>query len=466
MHDIIFDTSTTLPHQPRQKLYKAQQRIFEEEYYNLCRDVALEKNKSSQQYPQDPSSSFYKLGPIYGDSFHAWYTPVHIPAVDYQHIPENHRPFVYPSCGHVHAYHKSLASARTKQCPICRTIGPFVPLIFSYDAVLSPQIPTHVFNPCGHVASLELCRQWSAIPLPSNVSSLVPSCSSPMIYASLHSSVAPLSHSTGISGVQHEEYGLCPFCAEPLHTSRPFSRLIMQYDETVPHPTVTTSKDSIGNNSLGASAATSTSSSAIANVSGMKNKHNSGEEISPTTTFTASVRDQSQQIQQPEDLLHYRNDIHDIFVGTASSITANSGTRNSPSTDASDSAMMLSSDACDEDEDDILNGEFDILRSQRWLFRYSKTRQHSSPSFSSCMSTKSLAVAEKANTLSSHSSVVSSEVSSNNLSLLSYSTPITTSLMTYPIYAPHIINTSGSCFPSSKGSSASSLSVSTCSVHK
>lgn len=141
---------------------------------------------------------------------------MHIPFVDYQHIPENHRPYVYPACGHVHAYHKSLASARQPQCPVCRTLGPFVPLIFSYDPVLDSGSPTHVFNPCGHMASLDMCRKWSAIPRPVHHSG----------YKDIHEAAG---HST------YEDTGLCPYCADPLRSGRPFSRLIIQLDESHHH---------------------------------------------------------------------------------------------------------------------------------------------------------------------------------------------------------------------------------------
>jgi hypothetical protein len=34
--------------------------------------------------------------------------PMHIPTSNYDHVEEEHRSYVFPSCGHVHGYHRSL----------------------------------------------------------------------------------------------------------------------------------------------------------------------------------------------------------------------------------------------------------------------------------------------------------------------------------------------------------------------
>jgi hypothetical protein len=34
--------------------------------------------------------------------------PVHIPTTDYEDIEEEKRSYVFPACGHVHGYHKSM----------------------------------------------------------------------------------------------------------------------------------------------------------------------------------------------------------------------------------------------------------------------------------------------------------------------------------------------------------------------
>ena len=68
-------------------------------------------------------------------------------------VSEDRRPFVFPACGHVHGYSKSLVG---KSCPLCRTNGPFVPIMFDFEPSLCCKYPTCVFNPCGHAASKEV----------------------------------------------------------------------------------------------------------------------------------------------------------------------------------------------------------------------------------------------------------------------------------------------------------------------
>jgi hypothetical protein len=76
--------------------------------------------------------------------------PFHIPTTDYSNIAEGLRSYVFPACGHVHGYHKSLEG---RPCPLCRTRGPFVPIAFAFEPAICYRRPTHVFNPCGHAAS-------------------------------------------------------------------------------------------------------------------------------------------------------------------------------------------------------------------------------------------------------------------------------------------------------------------------
>lgn len=157
--------------------------------------------------------------------------PMHIPTSNYDHVEEEQRSYVFPSCGHVHGYHKSLqdrcaaALARMlspflpspplfhlllyfavpplpitvpsshvqpnttsphtfRPCPLCRKTGAFVPIAFAFEpAICHSSRPTHVFNPCGHVASRRVCEKWSNI----------------------------LMH--GSSAVTHVLKPFCPFCA-------------------------------------------------------------------------------------------------------------------------------------------------------------------------------------------------------------------------------------------------------------
>lgn len=99
------------------------------------------------------------------------------------------QPWVYMNCGHVHGYHNwgfrkekagSSAVALTggggtapattgeRECPMCRGIGPYVPLWLGCEGglYLDAGPPTHAFCPCGHVCSEKTVQGWSQIPLP------------------------------------------------------------------------------------------------------------------------------------------------------------------------------------------------------------------------------------------------------------------------------------------------------------
>jgi Pellino len=147
--------------------------------------------------------------------------PMHIPTSNYDHVEEEQRSYVFPSCGHVHGYHKSLQDRcypavsssslfplhllllpyfllsflpllsssllspfsssspfnlssplpvfnpslhNSRPCPLCRKTGAFVPIAFAFEpAICHSSRPTHVFNPCGHVASRHVCEKWSKI---------------------------------------------------------------------------------------------------------------------------------------------------------------------------------------------------------------------------------------------------------------------------------------------------------------
>jgi len=90
--------------------------------------------------------------------------PFSVPATDTSGIEKGHRSMVFPACGHVHGFHNEL---RGRPCPLCRKVGPFVPVAFAFEATITgPGKPTHVFNPCGHVSNKETCSRWASIPLP------------------------------------------------------------------------------------------------------------------------------------------------------------------------------------------------------------------------------------------------------------------------------------------------------------
>jgi hypothetical protein len=78
---------------------------------------------------------------------------------------ETRRAHCFPKCGHVHGYSREMDG---QPCPMCRTAGPFVPVAFPFAPSICDELPTHIFNPCGHVASLATCAKYSSLPLPSS----------------------------------------------------------------------------------------------------------------------------------------------------------------------------------------------------------------------------------------------------------------------------------------------------------
>ncbi|KAA0722997.1 E3 ubiquitin-protein ligase pellino -like protein 1 [Triplophysa tibetana] len=99
------------------------------------------------------------------------------------------QPWVYMNCGHVHGYHNwgfrmekvvssdlaligsggtVPASTGERECPMCRGVGPYVPLWLGCEGglYLDAGPPTHAFCPCGHVCSEKTVQGWSQIPLP------------------------------------------------------------------------------------------------------------------------------------------------------------------------------------------------------------------------------------------------------------------------------------------------------------
>ncbi|KAI5609606.1 E3 ubiquitin-protein ligase pellino-like 1-like [Silurus asotus] len=86
------------------------------------------------------------------------------------------QPWVYMNCGHVHGYHNwgfrrekdKAVGAAERECPMCRKVGPYVPLWLGCEGglYLDAGPPTHAFCPCGHVCSEKTAQGWSQIPLP------------------------------------------------------------------------------------------------------------------------------------------------------------------------------------------------------------------------------------------------------------------------------------------------------------
>ncbi|XP_051678874.2 E3 ubiquitin-protein ligase pellino homolog 2 isoform X1 [Oryctolagus cuniculus] len=123
------------------------------------------------------------------------------PSISRKEVVEEKQPWAYLSCGHVHGYHdwghRSDAEANERECPMCRTVGPYVPLWLGCEAgfYVDAGPPTHAFTPCGHVCSEKSAKYWSQIPLP---------------------------HGT------HAFHAACPFCATQLVGEQNCIKLIFQ----------------------------------------------------------------------------------------------------------------------------------------------------------------------------------------------------------------------------------------------
>ncbi|PIO40727.1 hypothetical protein AB205_0036600, partial [Aquarana catesbeiana] len=123
------------------------------------------------------------------------------PSMNRKDVVEEKQPWAYLTCGHVHGYHnwghRSDAEANERECPMCRTIGPYVPLWLGCEAgfYVDAGPPTHAFGPCGHVCSEKTAKYWSQIPLP---------------------------HGT------HAFHAACPFCATQLTGEESCVKLIFQ----------------------------------------------------------------------------------------------------------------------------------------------------------------------------------------------------------------------------------------------
>ncbi|XP_037994041.1 E3 ubiquitin-protein ligase pellino homolog 2 isoform X2 [Motacilla alba alba] len=114
---------------------------------------------------------------------------------------EEKQPWAYLKCGHVHGYHnwghRSDMAGDERECPMCRTVGPYVPLWLGCEAgfYVDAGPPSHAFTPCGHVCSEKTAKYWSQIPLP---------------------------HGT------HAFHAACPFCATQLSGDGSCVKLIFQ----------------------------------------------------------------------------------------------------------------------------------------------------------------------------------------------------------------------------------------------
>jgi len=115
-------------------------------------------------------------------------------------LAKDRTPYIFPACGHVHAYAPELRGA---PCPLCRTRGPFVELKLEWEPAICDEEPEVAFTSCGHIVSERVARKWASLALPDN--------------APPNARYRPI----------------CPFCAKPLKTDtrngdQPFTKILFQ----------------------------------------------------------------------------------------------------------------------------------------------------------------------------------------------------------------------------------------------
>lgn len=114
----------------------------------------------------------------------------------------SHQPYVYLKCGHVQGYHDWGTTDKSNQrtCPICLSVGTVAKLSMGLEPsfYVDSGPLTHVFNPCGHMASEKTVKYWCSVKIPQGT---------------------------------HFFYSICPFCSTPLATVEPpNTKLIFQDD--------------------------------------------------------------------------------------------------------------------------------------------------------------------------------------------------------------------------------------------
>ena len=96
-------------------------------------------------------------------------------------------------------------------CPLCRCVSPFVSIQMPFESMICDQYPTHVFNPCGHAASLECVQFYAKVPT-SSVSNRDDLNAHTVADEESKPAITPC----------------CPFCGIQLASDRPYSKLIFQ----------------------------------------------------------------------------------------------------------------------------------------------------------------------------------------------------------------------------------------------
>ncbi|CAL8257472.1 unnamed protein product [Arctogadus glacialis] len=194
-------TNGVLVMHPRQGFTQdSQQGVWRE--ISVCGNIfTLRETCSAQQRGKMVDAESQELCPV-------GLNTLAFPSMRRKATPDEMQPWAYLRCGHVQGYHdwgsqrrhheeSRGQEGRQRECPMCRSRGPYVPLWLGCEAgfYLDKAPPTHAFSPCGHVCSEKTAAFWSRIPLP---------------------------HGT------HTFHAACPFCALPLGAEPRYVRLIYQ----------------------------------------------------------------------------------------------------------------------------------------------------------------------------------------------------------------------------------------------
>ena len=134
-------------------------------------------------------------------------------------------PYVYVLCGHVQGNHqwgsKSNDNNESRECPLCRTVGPLISIIpglepsfYAAPATVDYESSTsYAFHPCGHMTSHSTALFWSKMKIPHGRNDHHP--------ALLSIDVCAIAGTKGLKAI-------CPFCSTALSETKPFVRLIFQ----------------------------------------------------------------------------------------------------------------------------------------------------------------------------------------------------------------------------------------------
>ena len=88
------------------------------------------------------------------------------------------QPWVYLECGHVLGRIDWGHQGKERVCPMCRSIGKYVPLWIGNEPAFYVDTgpPTHCFVPCGHVCSSRTANYWSQTAIPHGTQAYIAAC--------------------------------------------------------------------------------------------------------------------------------------------------------------------------------------------------------------------------------------------------------------------------------------------------